>query len=489
MSVAQSDETTTEPLRLNLSHFTFGSRYAAPRELHDSPEANGYPFHAACWRLFLACRPAGALDLDIPLLFSVCLSFPIQSGQMNWGHDYGALVNIWSYDYGGVQDEIIPPSPGQEPQLAMFPFQLLENGPDPLNIPQLVRLFVPPAVLVPSTATQAVMPLRRTGGGEQPDIFTNLPTEILCMILVCLPSMDAARLRLASRTFANVTLPDLFWHSRFSPEREFHHVFEARQYSSRAGGWRQLFESVKSIQMSPGMVERKRIWHLGLSLHSVLQMLSDVKCEGAPIRSFFEPSSPPSELRHATWVTASRALRAPQDQYSVGSRSLFERELKLPPPGKTRAIFISTIDLFGRCYISGIRILDLDGKSFSLGYRHQKRETLISQTEVVQHHWVGFSFAQDQRGIRGLALVFQGERMSQWVGEHLNIPRRLLLTRNMGLDPVEALHGGFDVSCNLSYRVAGGDGLTAHITGCQTCIPCCELASGPIAGPSTSPRL
>jgi hypothetical protein len=73
------------------------------------------------------------------------------------------------------------------------------------------------------------MPFKSSGGGEQRDIY---------MILVCLPSMDVARERLASGTFTNVTLPDFFGLSRFSPEREFRHVFEARQFSLRAGRWR-----------------------------------------------------------------------------------------------------------------------------------------------------------------------------------------------------------------------------------------------------------
>jgi hypothetical protein len=61
---------------------------------------------------------------------------------MNWGHDYEGLVHIWSVDYGGVQGEMIPPSPGQgqEPQLAMFSSQLLENGLDPLRHPKACSL-------------------------------------------------------------------------------------------------------------------------------------------------------------------------------------------------------------------------------------------------------------------------------------------------------------------------------------------------------------
>jgi hypothetical protein len=107
------------------------------------------------------------------------------------------------------------------------------------------------------------------------------------------------------------------------------------------------------------------------------------------------------------------------------------------------AIFASTIDLFGRVYISGLRIVD----SFLLGYIHHKSEQLISQIDA-QRPFTGFCLARDQRGVRGIAMIFTDECMSPWVGEHYEIPKRRLLTQNVGLKPVDALKGGFDVRVN-----------------------------------------
>lgn len=264
------------------------------------------------------------------------------------------------------------------------------------------------------------------------------------MILIHLPSRDVTRLRLASRSFANVVLSEFFWRSRFFPGREFHHVIEAHEPSRlRRGSWRQIFESVKALQTTEAMVERRRIWHLGLELHGILQTLRDVRCEGTAIRSVFESNARP-EPCHVAWVTASRALKVPSEIFSAGSRCLFERELKLPPPEQSMGIFVSTVDLFDRRYISGITVLDQEGRSFTLGYRYEKRETLVVQTDA-KHRLTGFCLAQDQRGIRGLAVIFQAERVSQWVGEHRDLPKRRLLTNNTGLNPVETLKGGFDV--------------------------------------------
>lgn len=462
INVGTPDEISDEShasLRLNLSPLAFGSQYGPRPELDRSPEAYGYPFHSACWHLLSA---RGSLTpSDIHLFFDLCRSCPIQQGLMNWGHDHGALLDIWAHDYGGMQDAEVPPTPEQEPQLVTFPLSI-HRGPDPLSIPDLARVFASPNALpatlpaspsptlpsVSDSSQQAVMPFTARMEGGDGSVFSQVPVEILSMIFDYLPSIDVARLRLASRTFANVALLESFWASRFLPGREFDYVIEARQPSLvRRGSWKQAFESVKALATTEATVERRRIWRLGLSLHGILQMLRDVECEGTPIPSFFEWRNGAPEASDAAWVTASRALRAPSELFAVGSRCLYEREIGLPPPGQVTAVFVSTIQLFNRRYISGIRIEDSRDRSFLLGYRHSRFEILIPQTNA-QHHFTGFCLAQDQHGVRGLAVIFQTELMSPWIGDHDDIPKRRLLTDNTGLTPVKALRGGFDVCSN-----------------------------------------
>ncbi|KAM5356642.1 hypothetical protein ACJ41O_003288 [Fusarium nematophilum] len=139
------------------------------------------------------------------------------------------------------------------------------------------------------------------------------------------------------------------------------------------------------------MLHRRRIWHLCLLLHRVLEATRDTSCDGNPIRTFFEPNGP---LDDGRWVSASRALKLPSQDLSEGSRALYNRTLVLPP--KPAAIFASTINLFGRCYISGIRILDTGGKSFSIGYRHPDKEAILSGDGQLRIE--GFCLALDQRG-------------------------------------------------------------------------------------------
>ncbi|KAH7324416.1 hypothetical protein B0I35DRAFT_349090 [Stachybotrys elegans] len=444
------DITDKRPLKINLNPLVIYPSSTPLPQPNLSPNASGYSFHAACWGLFSA---SGSTETsDILLLANLCRSTPIKHGLMHWGHDYGGILDISAHDVGGALEAQTKRAPGEEPQLFRFPAPL-NSGPDPWDIPGLARLFNRPTYLPTSAPLPAgillseVLPRER--GQEDP--FQKLPEEVLCMILVYLPSVDVARLRLASPAFANTPLTDDFWRSRFGPQREFHHVFEAHQSSKlHRGRWRSIFAAVKCLETTDAMLERRRIWDLGLSLHGILRMMRDIKCEGTPIQTICEPHAP-SESSNTVWVTASRALigqhTCTSDIFSLGSRSLFERKLKMPPQNQKIALFVSIVDLFGRRHISGIRILDSNKESRSLGYVNRKSETLVSQMDSQQ--FIGFCLAQDQRGVRGLAMMSKGGSMSPWVGDHHDFPKRQLLTQNVGMEPVDSLKGGFDVCDNL----------------------------------------
>lgn len=352
-----SDETAGESLMISLRPLNFQPQRTLPPEIDEAPEACGYPSHTACSGLFSA---AGSIEpSDIHLIANLCRSNPIQHGLMNWNHDYGGLVNFWAQDFGGLPDAQTPPTPGEEARLWRIP-ESLNDGPDPWDTPEIARVFNLPAALSTSVTSQAL----HTWIIEEKDegSFGRLPNEILSMILVYLSSADVARLRLASRLFANFVLPDGFWRSLFLPEQEFDYIFEARQPSLlHRGSWKQIYAAFCILQAAETMMERKRIRNLALSLHGLMQMLRDTKCEGSPVQSFFEPDAPPKSCS-PLWVTAKGALRGNptelRDDFCSGSRSLFERELRLAPPEQIVAIFASAIDLFGRTYISGIRIVD-----------------------------------------------------------------------------------------------------------------------------------
>lgn len=364
---------------------------------------------------------------DIQALLKLCRSFPSRQGLLNWGHDYGGSV-----DYETIF------APGEEPSLCRSTGSFSLEA-DPFNIPEIHLAFQQIANNPNSDPAGTTF---RAAGTASADVFTRLPMEILSWILIYLPSGDVFSLKLASRVYANLALPESFWKSRFLPERELGYLFEAQEYfSSFKGCWRSIFGSVKALRSLPAILNRKRIWGLCSPFHEVLKTMRDINCDGDPIQSFFEPNVPSDDR---CWTTASRALKLPAESFFTGSRVLYERKLILAP--ESTAILASTVDLFGRRYISGIRITDREGKSLSLGYRHADNEMLLLLQDNLQRQLRGFCLAQDQRGIRGLAIISDTGALSDWLGDHYDIPKRRLISNYGHLKAIDALKGGFDVS-------------------------------------------
>ncbi len=395
-----------------------------------SPRVWGFPFHTSCWDIM------GNLPLqyhgDTQAVMNLCLSFPAQIGILNWGHDYGGLV----------QSQIAPSelNPGEE--LWFLGHANLETQRhDPFDIPALRNIFEHEAGSDAVPGYPESLPSRR--GTDTKGPFLGLPAEILELILLQLPSADVVRLRQASWAFANVALSDMFWRSRFWPGREFETVFEStRNFQSHRRHWRQLYISTKHLRGHPAPENRRRIWELASSLQGLLGKMSSVCCGGDPVRSFLEPNAP---LDARQWITASRALKKPEQCFTNGSRVLYERVLDIPDD--VAAIFVSQVAICGRQHIGGIRFLQRNGNSITLGYCYPQTEISLISCEHGSCRTVGFHLAQDQRGIRGLAALSDADMpASRWAGEHQDIPKRRLALNNMDGDTKIALKGGFDAS-------------------------------------------
>lgn len=247
---------------------------------------------------------------------------------------------------------------------------------------------------------------------------------------------------------SEVSLTDLFWKSRFLPDHEFQHIFEAKRYFSsdtHRGQWRAIYDWMRPLKSTPAVLNRKRIWDLSTTLVKAMKKIQGISCDGQPVQSFFEPHAPPADDPTRNWVTASRALKLPKEMVMTGSRVLYLRQLGLPSRGLC-AFYISTVELFGRSYICGLRIVGFDGNASSLGYRHADNETcLLSRETGSLFQLAGFCLAQDQRGVRGIALISMNGALSDWCGDYHDIPkRRLALPRGHGAP--DSLQGGFDVS-------------------------------------------
>ncbi|OBT90787.1 hypothetical protein VE02_00607 [Pseudogymnoascus sp. 03VT05] len=218
--------------------------------------------------------------------------------------------------------------------------EALEN---PLEVPGLRLIFEKGST---DYADNYFTNVLKVGGSTENDPFSALPFEILELIVTELTLEDVSQLKQASQIYANLVLPDTFWHSQFRRGGEFEHVFESMEYGSQS------------------------------------------------------------------------------------------------------SVFISTIDVFGLLYISGIRFEQKSGASTEVGYIHMKSEALVTWADSRPACVVGLQLAQDPRGIRGIAIESATGGLSNWVGEYDGIPRRRLVphrTKREDSNGVALLQGGFDV--------------------------------------------
>jgi hypothetical protein len=184
--------------------------------------AQGFAFHAACWRVLEEVWS----HHDVGRLFALCRSFPAQQGVFNWGHYYDGGA--------GIQNRRFLLAPSEEFWLEPGPATEIQRA-DPFHVPELQRIYQP---CNRQTHYSALPPLQGNAGNGCRDVFAMLPPEILQRVTLYLATPDVAALKQASPVYAGLPLHDAFWRSRFDPGREFDFVFEARaDPSTFRGGW------------------------------------------------------------------------------------------------------------------------------------------------------------------------------------------------------------------------------------------------------------
>jgi hypothetical protein len=274
------------------------------------------------------------------------------------------------------------------------------------------------------------------------------------MILEYLPLRDALAVRLSSRDFASLGLRDTFWRPRFLPGRDLDYVLEARPYlPSLQGKGRTLFCSVRRLSHEEAAVNRRRVYGLASSLCDLIRQAetSTESCLGDSYHHYCCGE----DKREFTWVNASRfGLHEPWSLQGVNGRSL-------RVPARESAIFISTVNIYGCRYVSGIRIRkgrdERGERSVKFGYQHPLNETLLVDSGQSQLRIHGFLLALDFHGIRGIAVMTQHAgslNLSGWAGDHDGLPKRRLVLSSSERDIVEILRGTFGVSQHpLGYLV------------------------------------
>ena len=399
---------------------------------------SGFPFHAACWRIMTEVSSPSPVDLR--LFYELCLSFPVWDGIMQWGHDYDGSTSL-------AEDPALL-VPGEEGHVIRSRVIGIHYC-DPLEIPEMRPLFEDmdrANIDYPPSDGPSSLPRCSTDHGA--DIFARLPVEILQAIVTQLPTPDVAALRRSSRVCAGLPLHDLFWRSRFQPGGEFDSIFEAASYFSPArasrGRWQEVYHALRALQRQLHcqvcMRNRRRVWHLASSLVDLMSRARGIECKGAvpTVQGLGED---------VHWTTACRGLHDLWNGFSYGSRRLLQGSVNVPDDAV--GLFVSTIDIFGRRYISGIRIQQADGHSVNLGYIHPRDEALVLFCEQGRLRITGFVLAQDLRGVRGLSVISEAGTQSDWVGDHRDLPLRRLVSASSGTHLVKCFKGGFDVGPSL----------------------------------------
>jgi hypothetical protein len=437
----QSDHITVDPsdvkfkdkktIRVNLMPYDFDDPSRYPFVSDITPDAWGYPFHSACWKILNIFEPIEQEDLQS--ILNLCRSVPKQMGMLNWGHEYG-----------GRARHHLKVAPGEENFLTSSPV-VVGMDINPHSIVELMQIFDSHSSNTTKDDFPKINPLPNLHQVTAPDPFAELPTDILLILADHITLPDLTLMKQSSRAFTNLELPSRFWRKRFRLGREFDYIFEARDHTG--GNWESICRAINASK-SNGMVRyslhlRRHIWDLCYPMHQVLESMRHTTCDGSPVKSTFEPDAMPDALAsEKSWITVSRALKPPGETFERGSRIIHDRVVVLP--SELSAVYVSTVDLFGRRYVSGLRFRDSDGKDLTLGFQHPRQEELLAQ-QANSLQIIGFDVAFDQRGVRGLCILFGSGDRSDWAGEHKDIPKRRIQSCSEE-DTVSHLKGGFDVS-------------------------------------------
>lgn len=411
----------------------------------------GFPFHCCCWDLLITRREThGAAQYEPQDLFDVLRSFP-RHKLIELGHDYGGVAG---YDIELDLFDIVDPShqpfhlfPGEEFRLVFDRTDralLHMQKQSPMCVAEISSIFRGEKTSGRLVSQAHPIDCLHDVSIRYSDPFEMLPVELLHFILFELSSPEVVALKQSSRVFQRLPLPDTFWRSRFLLGREFDYIYEALEYfENRQGQWGAIFQRLRDMRKSPGLMNRRRIWGLAQILDDLVETrLENHACSGATVRSYFEPAA--AEEMNPIWSEAHRCLRPFNQCFSAGCRDLYVRSMLVPP--NASKIYVSVVDILDKAYVSGLRFEEPTGTIQQIGYVRPGNETPLPwNAHSDPRQATGFHLALDQHGVRGLCIVSGENMLSGWAGQHEDIPKRRLVVLPCRENGITELKGGFDV--------------------------------------------
>ncbi|KAK2880156.1 hypothetical protein FQN49_000503 [Arthroderma sp. PD_2] len=423
----------------------------------------GFPLHAACWVLLKEIHHPK--DINIQALNNLCRSFPVSAGHLNWGHNFGGLL-----EYSVGTGDLFP---GEECFLTGYIMPQMGSHDDVSHLAD--PLYIPALDKILQEGTEDTIPVAQglyRGDKHIPkgsDPFKSLPVEIWHEILPYLLSGDILNLKLSSTVLAAMPLPNSFWASRFQRGFEFHYIFEARRFRGRKFNWKMVYLKVKDFQKTASFRNRRRIWKILLRLKVLLADVSGAHLQGRPSQSYFEPAAPKDDL---TWIIASGAIQEPGSLFMRGCRALWMRTITVPC--KVANIYVSFIAINEIEYISGVRFRQNNGLDVCLGYIFPKTEIPVQAscfTDGQDKCNISYLYlAVDSRGFRALSFPtgIGSKQNKLWFGHSEGTPKMRL---PMKISDSMAFKAGFDglkmvslgISRNESIPIDGETSRQEHL--------------------------
>ena len=394
----------------------------------------GFPIHDSCWDVLETVRMK--TTVPVQALFNICRSFPVQDRTLMWGHDYGVAAAQAST----IGDEDAP-----------------DTSQDHLCNPEILTTSGPEK-LEDLLADDEVFPSAPRGTVN--DRFEDLPTEVLLNIFERLSTREVRNLQQASPRCAVVHLPDTFWRACFLPGGEYECVDDLSPVGNMdrlPGCWRLACRFMASHKPRGDLRNRQRIWGLAKGLWDLLDLATESQLEGKAfdtddLTRGTDPSFGDFGLKYVSsrslrWdAVVPEELKGPFDKFDRGCRALFGRRMVFPVARDTVHVAVSTVTIFGKRYVSGVRVWSPNKHKgpCMLGYRHVDTKVQLTSVPV---RVAALRVALDEGGIRGLAVVDKKGELSGWAGDHEGLAVRKVVPD--GGAPgriIRHLQGGFDVS-------------------------------------------
>ena len=373
--------------------------------------------HDACWRLLQKAMDPHPVPLG--RLLDVYKSLP------------RPFFVEWNYGRGGIRQATEYNDYPQRPIADPTGSEIEEN---PYNIPIMSELLARTR-----DGSESRVPRPSQDGRESRDCFSRLPWELREAIAMALPTYDALKLRLSSRSFVDIAVSQTFWASRFARGGERDFIFEVRE-GKQSTDWMLLYRNSSPFHAPLSVKNRIRIWNDISSIKGLFEM----RLNGVQSRATEHCEDPCWVWSQVSGYTKDPVVRPRSPPDTHGGCWVFDKERVVIPQSLTHIAF-SVIPLETADYVAGLRFISADGDQH-LGYQAEGKELFFA---VSSSALCGFTVALNHRGIRALQVVCQDGTRSPWFGR----PENALITNRLCCaERVVAIEAGLDVSLTIRHR-------------------------------------